>query len=200
MNIEKNKDYIKLIFPNDEGNNNLKLLVTLSPIFIASFDSGKNELEYLNKTLEKSKFPYGLYPNFFSNFDIDDYKKAYENYEVEEDIYLNEQNNIEFRVNPLDHSYLNSLITLIEGIIIDKKSNEHFTKYFDQMRDDIVRNGRRSILANSIQGFYLSKYVVVWMLDLCQYVIDNHPAKKDDIMAIYNLANTLKTPSSNKYF
>lgn len=175
-------------------------MVTLSPIFIASFDSGKNELEYLNKTIEKSKFTYGLYPNFFSNFDIDDYKKAYEDYEVEEDIYLNEQNNIEFRINPLDHSYLNSLIALIEGIILDEKSNEHFTKYFDQMRDDIVRNGRRSILANSIQGFYLSKYVVVWMLDLCQYVIDNHPAKKDDIMAIYNLANTLKTPSSNKYF
>lgn len=200
MNIEKNKDYIKLIFPNDEDNNNLKLLVTLSPIFIASFDSGKNELEYLNKTIEKSKFTYGLYPNFFSNFDIDDYKKAYEDYEVEEDIYLNEQNNIEFRINPLDHSYLNSLIALIEGIILDEKSNEHFTKYFDQMRDDIVRNGRRSILANSIQGFYLSKYVVVWMLDLCQYITNHHPAKKDDIMAIYNLANTLKTPSSNKYF
>lgn len=200
MNIEKNKDYIKLIFPNDEDNNNLKLLVTLSPIFIASFDSGKNELEYLNKTIEKSKFPYGLYPNFFSNFYIDDYKKAYEDYEVEEDIYLNEQNNIEFRINPLDDIYLNSLIALIEGIILDEKSNEYFTKYFDQMRDDIVRNGRRSILANSIQGFYLSKYVVVWMLDLCQYVIDNHPEKKEDFMAIYNLANTLKTPSSNKYF
>lgn len=196
MNIEKNKDYIKLIFPNDEGNNNLKLLVTLSPIFIASFDSGKNELEYLSKTIEKSKFPYGLYPNFFSNFDIDDYKKAYENYEVEEDIYLNEQNNIEFRINPLDHSYLNSLIALIEEIILDEKSNEHFTRYFAEIRDDIVRNGRRSILANGIQGFYLSKYVVVWMLDLCQYVIDNHPAKKDDIMAIYELANMLKTPSS----
>ena len=200
MNVEKNKDYIKLIFPNDEDNNNLKLLVTLSPIFIASFDSGKKELEYLSKTIEKSKFPYGLYPNFFSNFDIDDYKKAYEDYEVEEDIYLNEENNIEFKVNPLDDIYLNSLIALIKGIILDEKSNEYFTKYFDQMRDDIVRNGRRSILANGIQGFYLSKYVVVWMLDLCQYVIDNHPAKKDDIMAIYNLANTLKTPSSNKYF
>lgn len=196
MNIEKNKDYIKLIFPNDGDNNNLKLLVTLSPIFIASFDSGKKELEYLNKTIEKSKFPYGLYPTFFSNFDIDDYKKAYEDYEVEEDIYLNEENNIEFKVNPLDDIYLNSLIALIKGIILDEKSNEYFTKYFDQMRDDIVRNGRRSILANGIQGFYLSKYVVVWMLDLCQYVIDNHPAKKDDIMAIYELANMLKTPSS----
>lgn len=200
MNIEKNKDYIKLIFPNDGDNNNLKLLVTLSPVFIASFDSGKNELEFLKQTIEKSRFPYGLYPNFFSDFDIDDYRKAYKNYEVEEDIFLNEQNNIEFRINPFDDIYLNSLIALIEGIILDEKSNEYFTKYFDQMRDDIVRNGRRSILANSIQGFYLSKYVVVWMLDLCQYVMDHHPAKKDDLMAIYELTNTLKTPSSNKYF
>lgn len=196
MNIEKNKEYTKLIFPNDEENNNLKLLVILSPIFIASFDSGKNELEYLSKTIEKSKFPYGLYPNFFVNFDIEEYKKAYKNYQVEEDIYLNEQNNIEFRINPIKDIYLDSLIALIEALIIDEKSNEHFTKYFAQMRDDIVRNGRRSILANGIQGFYLSKYVVVWMLDLCQYVMDHHPEKKDHIRPIYNLANTLKTPSS----
>lgn len=196
MNIEKNKDYTKLIFPNDEGNNNLKLLVILSPIFIASFDSGKNELEFLKQTIEKSKFPYGLYPDFFANFNIEEYKKAYKNYEVEEDIYLNEQNNIEFRINPIKDIYLDSLIVLIETIILDKKSNEHFTKYFAQMRDDIVRNGRRSILANGIQGFYLSKYVVVWMLDLCQYVMDHHPEKKDHIRPIYNLANTLKTPSS----
>lgn len=196
MNIEKNKEYTKLIFPNDEENNNLKLFVTLSPIFIASFDSGKNELEYLSKTIEKSKFPYGLYPNFFADFDIEEYKKAYKNYQVEEDIYLNEQNNIEFRINPIDHKYLDSLIVLIETIVLDKKSNEHFTKYFAQMRDDIVRNGRRSILANGIQGFYLSKYVVVWMLDLCQYVMDHYPEKKEHIRPIYKLANTLKTPSS----
>ena len=196
MNIEKNKDYTKLIFPNDEGNNNLKLLVILSPIFIASFDSGKNELEFLKQTIEKSKFPYGLYPDFFANFNIEEYKKAYKNYEVEEDIYLNEQNNIEFRINPIKDIYLDSLIVLIETIILDKKSNEHFTKYFAQMRDDIVRNGRRSILANGIQGFYLSKYVVVWMLDLCQYVMDHHQEIKEHIRPIYNLANTLKTPSS----
>ena len=196
MNIEKNKDYTKLIFPNDKNNNNLKLLVTLSPIFIASFDSGKNELEYLSKTIEKSKFPYGLYPKFFADFDVDEYKKAYKNYEVEEDIYLNEQNNIEFRINPIKDIYLDSLIALIEALIIDEKSNQHFTKYFAEMRDDIVRNGRRSILANGIQGFYLSKYVVVWMLDLCQYVMDHKPEKKENIRPIYNLANTLKTPSS----
>lgn len=195
MNIEKTKDYTKLVFPNDNNNNNLKLLVTLSPIFIASFDSGKNELEYLSKTIEKSKFPYGLYPNFFADFDIDNYKKAYKNYQVEEDIYLNEQNNIEFRINPIKDIYLDSLIALIEALIIDEKSNEDFTKYFAEMRDDIVRNGRRSILANGIQGFYLSKYVVVWMLGLCQYVKDHHPEKRESIVPIYDLANNLKTLS-----
>lgn len=195
MNIEKTKEYTKLIFPNDEENNNLKLLVTLSPIFIASFDSGKNELEYLSKTIEKSKFPYGLYPNFFADFDIEEYKKAYKNYQVEEDIYLNEQNNIEFRINPIKYIYLDSLIALIEALIIDEKSNQHFTKYFAEMRDDIVRNGRRSILANGIQGFYLSKYVVVWMIDLCQYVKDHQPEKRESIVPIYDLANNLKTLS-----
>ena len=195
MNIEKTKQYTKLIFPNDKNNNNLKLLVTLSPIFIASFDSGKNELEYLSKTIEKSKFPYGLYPNFFADFDIEEYKKAYKNYEVEEDIYLNEQNNIEFRINPIKDIYLDSLIALIEALIIDEKSNENFTKYFAEMRDDIVRNGRRSILANGIQGFYLSKYVVVWMLGLCQYVKDHQPEKRESIVPIYDLANNLKTLS-----
>ena len=195
MNIEKNKDYTKLIFPNDKNNNNLKLLVTLSPIFIASFDSGKNELEYLSKTIEKSKFPYGLYPKFFADFDIDEYKKAYKNYEVEEDIYLNEQNNIEFRINPIKDIYLDSLIALIEALIIDERSNEHFTKYFAEMRDDIVRNGRRSILANGIQGFYLSKYVVVWMIDLCHYVKDHQPEKWEATVPIYELANNLKTLS-----
>ena len=61
MKIENNITYTKLVFPNDEKNNNLKLLVILSPIFIASFDSGKEDLEFLNKTIENSKFPYGLY-------------------------------------------------------------------------------------------------------------------------------------------
>ena len=198
MKIENNITYTKLVFPNDEKNNNLKLLVILSPIFIASFDSGKEDLEFLNKTIENSKFPYGLYSKFFANFDIEEYKKAYENYQIEEDIYLNDENNIEFRINSLDSTYLRSLIALIEGIILDQKSKEHFINYFDQIRDDIVRNGRRSILANGIQGFYLSKYVVVWMLDLCKYVIDHHPNKKQDIMAIYDLANKLKTPSDSK--
>lgn len=195
INVEKYDDHIKIIFPNDKENKNLKLLVTLSPILIAAFDNGSYELEFLRKIIEKSKFPYGLYPKFFDNFDIDQYKKAYDLYEVKEDIYLNDENNVEFIINPLDDIYINGLVAVIEGVIINQKSNDYFTDYFKEMRDDIVINGRRSVLANGIQGFYLSKYVVVWMIDLCKYVKENFPDKKDDISPIYKLANNLKTPS-----
>lgn len=195
INVEKYDDHIKIIFPNDKENKNLKLLVTLSPILIAVFDNGSYELEFLRKIIEKSKFPYGLYPKFFDNFDIDQYKKAYDLYEVKEDIYLNDENNVEFIINPLDDIYINGLVAVIEGVIINQKSNDYFTDYFKEMRDDIVINGRRSVLANGIQGFYLSKYAVVWMIDLCDYVLENFPDKKDDISPIYKLANNLKTPS-----
>lgn len=195
INVEKYDDHIKIIFPNDKENKNLKLLVTLSPILIAVFDNGSYELEFLRKIIEKSKFPYGLYPKFFDDFDIDQYKKAYDLYEVKEDIYLNDENNVEFIINPLDDIYINGLVAVIEGVIINQKSNDYFTDYFKEMRDDIVINGRRSVLANGIQGFYLSKYVVVWMIDLCKYVKENFPDKKDDISPIYKLANNLKTPS-----
>ena len=195
INVEKYDDHIKIIFPNDKENKNLKLLVTLSPILIAAFDNGSYELEFLRKIIEKSKFPYGLYPKFFDNFDIDQYKKSYDLYEVKEDIYLNDENNVEFIINPLDDIYINGLVAVIEGVIINQKSNDYFTDYFKEMRDDIVINGRRSILANGIQAFYLSKYAVVWMIDLCDYVLENFPDKKDDISPIYKLANNLKTPS-----
>lgn len=195
INVEKYDDHIKIIFPNDKENKNLKLLVTLSPILIAAFDNGSYELEFLRKIIEKSKFPYGLYPKFFDNFDIDQYKKSYDLYEVKEDIYLNDENNVEFIINPLDDIYINGLVAVIEGVIINQKSNDYFTDYFKEMRDDIVINGRRSILANGIQAFYLSKYVVVWMIDLCDYVRENFPDKKNDIGSIYKLANNLKTPS-----
>ena len=195
ISVEKYDDHIKIIFPNDKENKNLKLLVTLSPILIAAFDNGSYELEFLRKIIEKSKFPYGLYPKFFDDFDIDQYKKAYDLYEVKEDIYLNDENNVEFIINPLDDIYINGLVAVIEGVIINQKSNDYFTDYFKEMRDDIVINGRRSVLANGIQGFYLSKYAVVWMIDLCDYVLENFPDKKDDISPIYKLANNLKTPS-----
>ena len=53
--IEKSYDSIKLIFPNDIESKRLKLLVILSPIFIASFDNGTYELEFLKNTIKKSK-------------------------------------------------------------------------------------------------------------------------------------------------
>ncbi len=50
IEINKNKNFIKYSFPNDKKNTRLKLLVTLSPIFIACFDNGNYELEFLKKS------------------------------------------------------------------------------------------------------------------------------------------------------
>lgn len=198
ISIEKNKDFIRLIFPSDDNFKKLRLLVILSPIFIASFDSGKNQLEFLKNTIDKSKFAYGLYPKFFEGFDIDDYRKSYKDYQVKEDIYINENNDIEFVVNPMDDNYLDSLICLIDKLIIDENNLNYFLDYFAKIRNDIVINGRRSILANGIQGFYLSKYVVVWMIDLCNHLLRENPDLLEKLNPIYSLSNNLKTISQVK--
>ena len=198
IRINKQKDFIRLIFPSDDKYRRLRLLVILSPIFIASFDSGKNQLEFLKNTIDKSKFAYGLYPKFFENFDIDDYRKSYKDYQVMEDIYLNENKDIEFVVNPMDDSYLDSLTCLIDKLIIDENNLNYFLDYFAKIRNDIVINGRRSILANGIQGFYLSKYVVVWMIDLCDYLLRDNPDLYEKLNPIYSLSNNLKTISHVK--
>lgn len=198
ISVEKNQDFIRLIFPSDNKYKRLRLLVILSPIFIASFDSGKNQLEFLKNTIDNSKFAYGLYPKFFEGFDIDDYRKAYKDYQVKEDIYLNENNGIEFVVNPMDDSYLDSLICLIDKLIIDENNLNYFLDYFAKIRNDIVINGRRSILANGIQGFYLSKYVVVWMIDLCNHLLRDNPNLLEKLNPIYSLSNNLKTISQVK--
>ena len=194
LEIEKNKDFVKIIFPNDLEYKRLRLLVTLSPILIASFDNGSYELEFLKKLIEKSEFPYALYPNFFQGFSIENYRKSYENYNSAEDIFLNKENNIEFTINPMDNQYINALTSIIENIIIDPKANYYFTDYFKEIRNDIVINGRRSILANGIQGFYLSKYVVVWMIDIVNFIKENNPDAYKDLVLIENLTNNLKTP------
>lgn len=194
LEIEKNKDYVKLIFPNDLENKRLRLLVILSPILIASFDNGSYELEFLKNSIEKSKFPYGLYPNFFQDFSIENYRKSYENYNSAEDIFLNKENEIELIINPMENQYIDSLARIIESIIIDPKANSFYTDYFKEIRNDIVINGRRSILANGIQGFYLSKYVVVWMIDIVNFIKENNPDAYKDLELIENLTNNLKTP------
>lgn len=198
ISVEKNKDFIRLIFPSDDNFKRLRLLVILSPIFIASFDSGERQLDFLRKTIDNSKFSYGLYPKFFEGFDMDDYRKAYKDYQVMEDIYLNENNDIEFVVNPMDDNYLDSLICLIDKLIIDENNLNYFLDYFAKIRNDIVINGRRSILANGIQGFYLSKYVVVWMIDLCDYLLRDNPDLHEKLNPIYSLSSNLKTISQVK--
>ncbi len=192
--IINTSDYVKYTFANDGDNKRLKLLVILSPIFIASFDNGDYELSFLKKTIENSKFPYGLYPNFFEDFNLNEYFGEYENYKSKEDIVLRNDNKIDFIINPMDDEYIESLKTIIECLILDDNNRDKLLSYFEEIRDDIVINGRRSIIANGIQGFYLQKYVVVWMIDLCNMILDKYPNYEDRVRPIYNLSNNLKTP------
>lgn len=192
--ISCKKDYlkeIKFIIPCGDDLTRLKLLVTLSPIFIACFDSSKSELEYFIEKIEESNFSYGLYPNFFS-FDENVYRKFYAENEIKEDIYLTEDKNIIFSINPLDDKYITALAYLIEKLIIDDCNKEKLVDYFAKIRDDIVINGRRSILANGIQAFYLSKYVVVWMLILCEGLMETYEDARFFLNPIYEKTNKLK--------
>lgn len=198
VEIKIDKDFIKYSFLNDRYNNRLRLLVTLSPIFIACFDNGSYELEFLKNTIEKSTYPYGLYPKFFEGFDRDSYFKAYENKKVNEDIILNKDGYVDFYLNPMDEKYIIALKSLLDGLILDDKSNKYWNDYFKNIRNDIVINGRRSIIANSIQGFYLNKYVLVWMMDLCDYIKENNPKLYEDILPMYNLSSNLKTIAASK--
>lgn len=181
---------VKFIIKSDEDYKNLKLLVILSPIFLACFDSSKEELLYFRENLETSNFTYALYPKFFP-FSEKDYRAFYENVENREDIYLNENKEIEFSLNPLLDKYILSLAYLIEKLIVDEKNKNALLDYFDQIRDDIVINGRRSILANGIQAFYLSKYVLVWALIFCENLMKE---KEGEIFLnpIYERINSLK--------
>lgn len=192
--ISCNKDSlkeIKFIIPCGDDLTRLELLVTLSPIFIACFDSSKSELEYFIEKIGESNFSYGLYPNFFS-FDEDSYRKFYDKNDMKEDIYLTEDKNIIFSLNPLDDKYITALAYLIEKLIIDDCNKEKLVDYFAKIRDDIVINGRRSILANGIQAFYLSKYVVVWMLILCEGLMETYEDARFFLDPVYEKINNLK--------
>lgn len=195
------EDCFCLEIQNDPEDEKLKLLVILSPIFIAAFDNGNEELEFLKKTIENSSYPFALYPDFFGNFDKDQYFKAYEDKDegkITEDIVLREDETIEFYFNLLEDTYLKSLLAMVDGLIEDDKNRQKLLEYFDQMRDDIVINGRRSILANGIQAFYLNKYVVVWMLDLFTFIKENKTDVFTYLNPIMDLVNDLKTPAKLK--
>ena len=195
------EDCFCLEIQNDPDNEKLKLLVILSPIFIAGFDNGNVELEFLKKTIENSSYPYALYPNFFGDFDKEEYFNAYRNKDREkitEDIILREYKTIEFYFNSLPEVYLKSLLAMVGALIEDDKNRQRLLQYFDQMRDDIVINGRRSILANGIRAFYLNKYVVVWMLDLFAFIQKNKADVSSYLNPIMDLVNSLKTPAKLK--
>lgn len=186
------KEKIILNIKNDKDNETLRLLVILSPIFITIFDNSTN-LEFFRKNLEKSNFEYGLYPNFFEDFSKEKYFKFYKDHEKFEDIILNEDESIDFTLNILEDKYILALVSMIE-VIFSKYNRKNLIRYFKEIRNDIVINGRRSILANDIYAFYLSKYLVNWALDLM--TIARYKDKKRYFYTeeIYKLTNNLKRP------
>lgn len=186
------KEKIILNFKNDKEDETLRLLVILSPIFITIFDNSTN-LEFFRESLEKSNFEYGLYPNFFEDFSKEKYFKFYKDHKKIEDIILNEDENIDFTLNILEDKYILALVSMIE-VIFSKYNRKILIRYFKEIRNDIVINGRRSILANDIYAFYLSKYLVNWALDLMTIARYKDRQRYFYIEEIYKLTNNLKRP------
>ncbi len=182
---------VKFIMDNDKENERLMLLVILSPIFIACFDSSIEELDFFREKISNSNFPYGLYPEFFP-FDENIYRRFYKNRENKEDIFLNEEGLIEFTINPIKDKYILALAYLLEKLVEDDNNRKKLLKYFDKIRNDIVINGRRSILANGIQAFYLSKYVLVWMIEIMDKLIAEEIDGNIYLKDIYNRLENLK--------
>lgn len=182
---------VKFIMDNDKENDKLMLLVILSPIFLACFDSSIEELDFFREKISNSNFPYGLYPDFFP-FDENIYRRFYKNRENKEDIFLNEEGLIEFTINPIKDKYILALAYLLEKLAEDDNNRKKLLTYFDKIRNDIVINGRRSILANGIQAFYLSKYVLVWMIEIMDKLIAEEIDGNIYLKDIYNRLENLK--------
>ena len=182
---------VKFIMDNDKENDKLMLLVILSPIFLACFDSSIEELDFFREKISNSNFPYGLYPDFFP-FDENIYRRFYKNRENKEDIFLNEEGLIEFTINPIKDKYILALAYLLEKLAEDDNNRKKLLTYFDKIRNDIVINGRRSILANGIQAFYLSKYVLVWMIEIMDKLIAEEIDGNINLKDIYKRLENLK--------
>lgn len=170
----------------------LRLLVILSPIIISCFDTGKEELEFFKEGLKLSNFKYGLYPNFFEGFDLKTYFDFYESHPKNEDILLEEGGEITFNLNYLEEDFLLSLSALIACLILNEKNRQSLLTYFAAMRNDIVINGRRSILANGIQAFYLNKYVAVWTMDLGELIKKTSAKDFEYFMPVLEATSSLK--------
>ncbi|WP_276877691.1 hypothetical protein, partial [Anaerococcus hydrogenalis] len=138
------------------------------------------------------------YPNFFQDFSEKSYFEFYKNHSKKEDIILNENNRIAFTINLIEDKYILSLIALIE-VIFSKYTRKNLISYFKEIRNDIVINGRRSILANDIYAFYLSKYLVNWAIDLMKIARYKDKDRFIYINEIYKLTNNLKRPILKDY-
>ncbi|ACV29372.1 Uncharacterised protein [Anaerococcus prevotii] len=188
---EEHLNEVKFLVANDRDYEKLMLFVILSPIFIACFDSSSQELDFFRRRISNSNFPYGLYPEFFP-FEEEKYRNFYMNKENKEDIFLNEEGLIEFTINPIGDKYILALAYLLEKLIEDDKNRKKLLTYFAEIRNDIVINGRRSILANGIQAFYLSKYVVVRMIEIIDKLMAEEKNDNIYLKAIYDRLENLK--------
>ncbi|MDO4662652.1 MAG: hypothetical protein Q4B36_06015 [Tissierellia bacterium] len=185
----KNYSYIEIELTRNIDK--LRLLVILSPIFHSFFDNGNVNTysSFLANLSEKSKYPFALFPNFF-DFNYEDYLKDANNDFLYEDITMDDT--IKFKVNPMDKKYLLSLLILIDSLIEDDSERFILLRYFSNMKDSTVINGRRSVLANGIRGFYLSKYIAVWVVELIKISRIRNPENHKYLIDISNLINDLK--------
>lgn len=192
---KENDSFYKIIFENDKENEIAYILTILSPVFIACFDNGYGELSFLRDSIVESKFPYGLNP-FFSKIYRQgfDFEKISIDQSPNDDICLDPNKMVNFTVNPMEDMHLKSLLCLIDKLVLDDSNRKKLLEYFDGVDYYILINGRRSILANGIQAFYLRKYVAVWMIDLIKLVLENNPEYKIILKPIYDLTSNLKTP------
>ena len=194
-NNKENYPFYRIVFENDKKNEKAYILAILSPIFIACFDKGHEELSFLKDSIKNSKFPYGLNPFFSKIYKQDfDFEKISIDQISSDDIYLDYKNLINFTINPIEDMYLKSLLCLLDKLILDDSNRKKLLEYFDGVDYNILINGRRSILANGIQAFYLRKYVAVRMIDLVNFILVKNPECKTILNPIYDLISNLKTP------
>ncbi|MDO4594311.1 MAG: hypothetical protein Q4B52_02935 [Tissierellia bacterium] len=187
LNINYNliADYIEIKM--ERNFDKVKLLAILSPLFMTMFNS--DNFSFFNFLNERSKYQFAIFPNFF-DFDESKYMKHLEEDKLYEDIIYGKD--IIYRINFMKDHYLTALIALLFYYIEDDKKRIELLDYFSGMKDRTVINGRRSALANGLRGFYLSKYIAVWLKDLFEEIKEEDKHYFSYIKEVYELNENLR--------
>ncbi|MDD7382979.1 MAG: hypothetical protein SOZ89_01260 [Peptoniphilaceae bacterium] len=180
---------------DDFAEEKIKLLVTLSPIFNAIFDNGKKDeyCSFLKDLSKKSKYEYALYDNFFSDFNLKNIEKNTTEFE---DINIKD-GFICFKFNNLANKYILGLVSMIETLVLNTSQRKLLLNYFKDLSDVIVKNSRRAVISNGNRAFILSKYVVVWFMELVKIIRIKFPDNYKYVKAIENLNLNLKLPKED---